>query len=407
MPNNKVKFTDTYIKKLAPQDKRYTIREDRPKAEGGFAIRVTPNNAKSWYMIYYFHEDNNKWSKWLFLGKYPDLSLSKARTKFKEMRELLAEGKDPSKILKEQKTLRREAWTVETLAKEFIEKYCEVHKKPRSVKEDRQNLDRDIIPTIGKRKATDITRGDIIEIIDAIMKRGARTQANRTLATIRKMFNWALEREVVQNNPVYGISRPSQESPRERTLSKAEIKTLWKELEEKAPQGISLALKLVLLTGARPGEVLALTSKQLEQEWIDIPSSSTKNKKPHKVYISSLARKTIESTQTEFIFISPTGKQIKNYTLSTWIRNSKFYGIEAWTPHDLRRTCATLLASQRTPPHIIDRVLNHVQQSVTGRVYDQYNYATEVAQALERLSQTIETAINKKTDNNLIQIHRN
>ena len=111
------KLTDSFIKSLKPKATRYFIREDAPRGEGGFGIRVMPTGAKSWQMIYTFEGQR----KWLFLGTYPSLGLAQARKLFREKREILASGKNPGEVTRTSSQARREAWTIDKLCDEFHE----------------------------------------------------------------------------------------------------------------------------------------------------------------------------------------------------------------------------------------------------------------------------------------------
>lgn len=139
------KFTDTFIKSLKPRTQRYFVREDAPRGEGGFGIRVMPTGAKSWQMIYTFEGKR----KWLFLGEYPGMGLSKAREVFREKRKILATGHDPGEVTRSKNQERRDAWTVNKLCDEYLEKYATVNKRPRSAHEDELNLARDVRPRLG------------------------------------------------------------------------------------------------------------------------------------------------------------------------------------------------------------------------------------------------------------------
>lgn len=390
-------FTDAFIKSLVPKDKPYIEREQAPRGEGGFAIRVMPTGKKSWQMVYTFEGTR----KWLRLGSYPALSLSKAREKFRKMRSILAEGKDPGEATRTKARERRDAWTVDKLCDEFLEKYCQVKKRPRSAREDKLNLKRDVRPVWGKRKARDIRRGDVVALLDVIVKRGAGVQANRTLACVRKMFAWALEREVVESNPAAGISKPATESPKERNLDLAEIVTVWQNMDARqdVPKGVKQALKLVLLTGCRPGEILDARWEQLDGEWFELPSTNTKTKRPYRVYLSTLAKQIAGEPGTGLIVTKEDGSPLPVYTLSYWLRRCKHFGAEPWSSHDLRRTCATQLAKMGTAPHVTQRILHHAQTGTMGRVYDQYTYAKEIATALEAWSRKLQGLLEgKETD---------
>lgn len=382
-----MKFTDSLVKGLKPKEQHYLVRETAPRGEGGFCLRVFTSGAKTWQMVYTFEGAR----KWLSLGEYPAVSLSRAREVFREKRKILAEGKDPGAVGRAARRERREAWTVDTLADEFLAKHCQIKKRPRSAREDELNLARDVRPTWGKTKAVDIRRGDVVALLDSIEARGARVQANRTLATIRKMFAWALEREVVPLNPATGISKPATEAPRQRALSLEEIKTIWKTMDDTAnvPEGVKLALRLVLLTGARPGEILAATWEQKDGDWLELPGTATKNKKAHRVFLSQAAQELI-GEDGEGLLV---GEQIAVYSLSTWPRRYNHFGIAPWTPHDLRRTATTHLGKMGVAPHVLDRLLNHEPAGITAKHYNAHSYGPEVARALEKWGAAVEKAV--------------
>lgn len=403
------KFTDAFIKSLKPKGVHFIVREDAPRGEGGFGIRVMKTGAKTWLMVYSFEGKR----KWLSLGVYPGLSLSKAREKFREKKKILAEGKDPGELTRAKRQERRNAWTTDKLCDEFLEKYAAVKKRPRSAKEDKLNLARDVRPEWGKRKACDIRRGDVVTLLDKIVSRGSFVQANRTLATIRKMFAWALEREVVEYNPASGVTKPGAETPKERVLSINEVKTVWQNMDkaDDIPNGVKKALKLVLLTGCRPGEILMARWDHCDGTWIYLLGKFTKNKKFHRIYMSTLAKQVIGDKGKDFIITKDNGDSIPVYALSYWIRRSGYFGIPHWSPQDLRRTTATRLAEAGTPPHILQRVLNHTQTGITGRVYDQHSYSLEIQTALEKWSRIIVSVLqinlNEKPPENIIPLQNN
>jgi integrase len=390
-------FTDAFIKSLKPEGQRYTVRENAPRGEGGFCIRVTPNGQKSWYYAF-FHIDR-KGLGWCHLGDYPVMGLSRAREEFRKMRELVSRGIDPIVAKQEQLKERRDAWTVDKLCDEFLEKYAAIKKRPSSAHEDKLNLDRDVRPAWGKRKARDIRRGDVVSLLDDIIARGASVQANRTLATIRKMFAWALEREVVEFNPASGISKPATEAPKERTLSLDEIRTVWLGLDSATdvPEGVKKALRLVLLTGCRPGEILTAQWHWLDGNWIDLSSMNTSNKKHYRIYLSTLAKEVVGKTGEGLILTKDSGAAIPEYALSFWVRSRGYFGAAPWTPHDLRRTCNTLLSKAGVPPHIRKRILNHTLVDITDTVYDQHTYGPEIARALEKWGQTMRQIVSGAT----------
>jgi len=383
-------FSAKYITNLKPKENVYSDSE-----KGGLTIRVFPSGRKTWIFIYTF---NNK-RTWYTLGHYPTVSLAMAHQKQREAQQLLDKGIDPAR--KRQEYIK--GWTVDRLCDEFLEKYSEVKKRPRSAKEDRLNLARDVRPAWGELKAVDIRRGDVVILLDAVVKRGAPTQANRTLATIRKMFAWALERQVIEFNPASGITKPGKEMVRDRVLSWNEIKTVLQTMDARndVPDPIKKAFKLILLTGCRPGEVLGFRWDRIADNWLEIPGTETKNKRTHRVYLSELTRSIMGNGETGLVLTRHTDtkqEDIKTYSLSFWLKRCDHFGINTWSPHDLRRTCATRLAELGTQPHIISKILNHAETSVTARVYDWHPYESEITEALESLSKKISSILAEEAE---------
>ena len=184
----------------------------------------------------------------LSLGVYPALSLADARGLAQAALREVAAGRDPAA----DKAAERAADTFGDLAGRYLEKYAKPRK--RSWREDRRALDRDLLPRFKHRKAADIKRREIIECLEDIKARGAPVLANRTLAITRRIYNWGIAQEIVENNPCAMIERPGIETPRDRVLSDDEIRLIWKALGEMPPLEGG-RFKLMFLTASRPGEV--------------------------------------------------------------------------------------------------------------------------------------------------------
>lgn len=389
------KFTDAYIKGLKAKSQRYFVREEAPRGEGGFGIRVMPTGAKSWQMIYTFEGRR----KWLFLGEYPGMALIDARAVFREKRKILAAGKDPGEETRSKAQERRDSWTVNKLCDEFLEKHAAIKKRPRSAHEDKLNLARDVRPAWGERKARDIRPSDVVTLLDEIVKRGAKVQANRTLATISKMFDWALPREVVVFNPAAGIEKPTAELPGERDLSFDEVKVLWRAMDEDkvAPAEVKNILKVLLLTGARPSEILEASWDLVDNGWLVRSAVDAKTKRVYRIYLSTPVLKLLGKAGEGLIFTKGKGKPIPVNDLSRWVRRCNHFGVADWTPRDLRRTCTTRLAEAGTQPHVVKRALNHTIPGITAKVYDRYTYAPEVKVAMDQWGKTVMDAVSGKT----------
>lgn len=393
-----MQFTDKLIKNLKPKDSSYDLRE---KSGQGFAIRIMPSGHKSWVFIYHFKGKKQR----MTLGGYPAISLADARKLHSNAIRCLASGKNPAQESSRIKLEKKMSGTVNDLITEYLEKWAKPRK--RSWKEDERILNKDIAPIWGKRKAKDIKRREIILLLDAICKRGAPITANRTLAVIRRMFNFAIERDIVESSPCYMVKQPGKENHRDRVLSENEIKTFWHGLDDAIMTDlVRLALKLQLTTAQRKGEIVAAEWQEIDFKnkiW-EIPGSKVKNSKSHRVPLSCLAISLLEqlkplSSDSEWLFPSPTGKtHMDGHSIDHSLRRSKhiFGDSKPITPHDLRRTGASYMTALGVPRLVVSKILNHSESSVTA-IYDRHTYDKEKRQALEIWGQKLKEIIFEKT----------
>ena len=329
-------------------------------------------------------------------GGYPDVSLADAREEFDIAKVKVKNGIDPLTEKEKAKIERQRTPFVSDFVDEFIEKYAKEHN--RSWKEIERALKAEIVPRWGKRKLTDITRRDLVLVLDEIKERGAPVMANRVLAYTRKMFSWAVsERAVLDVNPFLMMSRPSKETSRERALSEAEIRTFWHNLDDcRMSDQIKRALKLILVTGQRPGEIIGMHRNEISGDWWEIPAARSKNKMAHRVFLTGTAKKLIGDAEG-YIFESPfnPGKSYEVRTLTHDIKANLPHTPESkvidrikiahFTPHDLRRSAATRWAEMEISGDMIDRLQNHItkQKQGVGHIYNRYSYSREKQQALE------------------------
>lgn len=372
-----MKFTDTKIRSLQPAEKKYYLRE-----ANGFSIRVLPSGAKTWLFIY--TQDRKR--KEMNLGHYPSVTLEEARRRYREAFNVYENGKDPAAIKREMAEERRKAPLVEDLVREYIEKHAKRFK--RSWAKDEAILNRDVVPTWGKRKAEDISKRDVILLLEKIIERGSPGMANNCFQIVRKMFNFAVEREILPHTPCSGVKLPSPKIARDRVLIEEEIKNLWENLDKaKLAEDTRRAIKLVLITAQRPGEVAGMHTSEIDGRWWNIPADRAKNGNAHRVYLTDLAFELIGGTEgKDFIFPCPHKSKRQplggNAMLVAIRRNLATLKTEYFTPHDLRRTAATFMAESGAMDEVIDAILNHTKQGII-RVYNQYRYDREKQQTLE------------------------
>ena len=401
------KLTDVRVQSLKPKATRYEVWDP---AAPGFGVRVTPKGIKSFVYLYRFEGLARR----MTIGRYPQLSLSNARLRYAAAKAALEDkGVDPGKTLVEGRAASRLAPTVIQLADEYIEKWALPRK--RSWKEDRRLLTHDVIPVLGRKKAASVTRRDIRLLLDDIVERGAPITANRVLAVTRKMFRFAVSRDIVPNNPCEAIEAPAKESSRERVLSEPELKTLWKNLDGDAlsmSEPVRIALRMMLVTGQRKGEVVGARWDEVDlgAGWWTIPAEKAKNGLPHRVPLSPLALTLLRRAQelsgdSEYLFPSARGvKPIRDDAISKAVRrDDAILNIVHFTPHDLRRTAASHMASAGVSRLVISKILNHVDRGVTA-VYDRHSYDSDKRAALNAWSRQLESITSGKKASKVVNI---
>lgn len=345
-------------------------------------------------------------------GGYPDVSLADAREAFDIAKVKVKNGRDP--LAEEQLATeeRRPAPLVEDLVTEYIQKHAKRFK--RSWKKDESILNRDVVPAWGKRKAADISKRDVILMLEKIIERGSPGMANNCFQIVGRMFNFAVARDILPYTPCAGIKLPAPKVSRDRVLSDDEIKALWKSLGHekiKITPMLGNAIKLVLVTAQRPGEVIGIHVKEIDGRWWTIPTERAKNGKANRVYLTNMALELIgDTTGKGYLFPSPHTEKDKpmggNAMVVALRRNADIIKTEYFTPHDLRRTAATNLAEMGTMDEVIDSVLNHSKQGII-KVYNQYRYDREKQQALEAWSRKLETLLqDKKAESKVVAFQK-
>ena len=325
------------------------------------------------------------------LGAYPAISLAKAHELHRDAIKCLASGKNPAIQQRKDKVEARAANTVNELIGEYLEKWAKPRK--RSWQEDERILKKDVALAIGRHKAKDVSKKDIILILDQIIDRGAPIAANRTLAAMRRMFNFAVERDIILITPCYGVKAPTKENRRDRVLSEEEIKTFWHGLKDTGMLETSkLALKLQLITAQRKAEIVSAEWDEfdLKDNWWTIPAEKAKNGNLHRVPLNDLAVQILQelkplSNNSKWLFPSP---RVDMHIIPTAIDHAlrknleKFQVVKSFTPHDLRRTAASHMTALGISRLVVSKLLNHVENSVTA-IYDRHSYDKEKRMAVE------------------------
>lgn len=368
----RVRLTDRAIPGLPPHATRNSVEYFDEQCQG-LALRVTRKGSRSWNVIYRHKGRQRRFT----LGRYPVIGLKDARVLAREVMLDVARGDDPAS----QKQAWRHQMTINELANQFVEQHVSTL---RSSREYTRIIEQEIKPRWGTRPLDDLSRRDLINTLDEIAGR-APYVANRTLAVLRKMFNWAIYRELANTNPCQYIKPPGKEQKRDRVLSPDEIVRIWNACDELSDH-MSVAFRLRILTAQRGGEVRAMRWEDIEGEWWTIPASRAKNGKSHRVPLGSLALEEIAKLKrtSEWVFPSSTDdrKHMDNDQKAA-AKLKELSGVENFRPHDFRRTAASMMASEGVPRIVIQKILNHTDTSVTA-IYERYSYDNDKRDALAR-----------------------
>ena len=304
-----------------------------------------------------------------------------------QAQEIMREARKGEDILDKRSREMEENPTFPALAEAYLEKHA-IPKK-RQWRTDERLINKELLPRWKRLRAREVSRRDVIALLDGLVNRGAPIQANRVHSLISKIFNWAVSRDLLDYSPCQQVEKPSKENQRERVLSGVEIGRLWKAFENQGAY-VSAIFKLMLLTAQRRWEISQMRYKDIDLEsgWWIIPGELAKNGRSHRVPLSAESLKIIKSLKKGqidqiWLFPSPTRKDqpIGNVQKAAQ-RVREESGVDNFVLHDLRRTAPTAMASNGVTNFVVARILNHVEPGVTA-VYNRYSYDSEKREALE------------------------
>lgn len=446
------RLTATYIEGLKPRETRYEVSDP---AVPGLQLRVETTGAKHWQYRFYFGttKDGARARQRMALGTWPvgkaaGMTLEQARAEAFKAAALLDQGIDPRRgDRSKRRGIRRRAdsaplklapdqvaskttpspveaaierlgltdalkdkHSIPYLMMEYLERH--VRRRRRRPVQPEYFLAGEVLPAWGTRDARTITPREVIELLDAIVDRGAPVAANRGASILGQMFRFGIHRQIVDLTPVQLLYRPGgKEEPRDRVLNDDELRYLMKHFEgnaryqtgeaDRSPR-LMHVLKILLLTGQRRGELAAARWSNVhldgpEPYWF-LPEEDTKTLAPHTVPLTpSVVRefRALKKLAGKSPWVLP-GKsgdhahgQIITRSLDRNFKRLKQLAAESdppvtldhFTPHDLRRTMRTTLSRLGVTSRVAEAILNHKLEGVEG-VYDRWEPATEMRAAL-------------------------
>ncbi len=400
------KFTDRGVAALKATDKRRIIWEPAAHGQGNLGLRISKFGVKSWIYSYWF--DGRK--RMQTLGNYPAMTVAQAHLACSTAMLERSQGQDPAGKTVALNKAAREAATVNELAAQYLELYAKPRK--RSADRDEELLKRNVLPAWGTHKANSIRRGDVANLLDSIVARGAPIPANRTRSVLSKMFRWALSRELVDHNPVDGVPAPALERRRDRVLADDEVARVLGRLDGLRIQvATKLAIRFQFFTAARVGEVAGAQWSEVDETtavWT-IPAERSKNKQAHRVPLSAQAvavlkaAKAIDRGKGAVFAAAQTGLAVSPEAVATAIRDAiPVFEVAGFTPHDIRRTVATGISQDGASRVVVSKLLNHIDASVTA-IYDRHSYEKEMRDALDGWGRRVALLAERSEAGTLVQ----
>lgn len=383
-----IKLDDATIKALPLPSTGNKIHYDTEVK--GFGCRITAAGARSFILNY---RNQSGRERRITIGDCTDWKTKAAREEAKALKRQIDQGNDPLAKIEE----ARAAKTVADMCKRFDEDH--ISKKRDSTAIDyRSQIKNHILPALKNTKVADVTYSDIDALHRKITKAGAPYAANRVHSLLSKMFSEAIKWKWRTDNPCKGIER-NQEEKRHRYLAPTEIAALTDALAKHDDQQAANIIRLLVLTGARRGEVLAAKWEQFdltEGVWVK-PASTTKQKKLHRIPLNAPVRQLLsdlhkaadesDDKKSEYVFpaVSKAGHRVE--IKYDWAAICKAAKLADARIHDLRHTYASVLASSGLSLPIIGALLGHSQPATTAR----YSHLMDdpLRQATERVGAVV------------------
>jgi len=389
------------------------------KAPAGFGVRVTAGGTKSFVL---FHRaDGRKFletlGRWDANAQGGTLTVRDAIVRAdklaKDLRNGRREDPRPERTRRLQDGDKPDGLDVAGLLDRFIERYVEKEAQLRSGDQIKATFDRLVKPALGKIGIYDLRRSHVVDMLDEIADESGPVMADRTLAYVRKAFNWHATRDDDFSPPIVkGMSRTKpKERNGKRILADDEIRDLWAALATiSEPACYPAFVKCLLLTATRRNESADMSVTELDGDLWTVPADRYKTKLDHVVPLSAAAAELIRaqapkkpSKNAHFVFSTTDGaKPFSGFSKAKTdldraiaeIREREGRApVENWTLHDLRRTARSLMSRAKIPTDHAERALGHVMGGVR-ETYDRHEYLDEKRAAFEALAALVSRILN-------------
>jgi integrase len=363
-------FTDAALRALAPTEARYELRDTKSR---GLRFVVNPSGACSFIVRYSVAGTDRKFT----IGKYPQIALKSARRIAADVILKRATGSDPQL---EKIKARQAAAASDTFGDAFA-KFDDMHlsrKRESTAYEVRRLFVRRALPKLGPKKLADVTRADIVGVLDSMVKE-APVSANRLNSALHTFYSFAMDRGWCTSSPVAGLKPPTKERDRKRVLEDEELVLVWK-AADRLSYPFGPFVKLLILTAARRDEIASMSRSelQLRKSVFHLPEERSKNHEPHDIHLTRLALDIIDAlpkveSRAGFVFTTNGRNAISGFSKAKLLLDTEIAKIgpdmplQPWTFHDFRRSTATGMSELGVFPHVVEAVLNHKPQGVAAK----------------------------------------
>ena len=362
--------------------------------------------SKSWALpVSRFNGRPRKWT----IGPNPAIDLKTARELAREAVRKVSGGADPcteKKAAKAAALVPTGLDLIETVTSRFVAQHAKRKLKPATASEIERLLEKEVVAPWRGRRLSQIGRADIHDLLDGIVARGSPVTANRTLAWLRRMCSWTVERGLIEVSPCAGIRAPAAETSRDRVLSDDELKAVWRAADA-LETPYNAFVKLLILTGARRSEVAEMMWSEIDtasRVWT-LPAARAKNATEYQIPLSDSAVEILRAlpriADSDLVFTLSGRVPIRGFHNVKTRVDALMPAGPSWTLHDLRRTFASGCARLGIAIHVVEAALNHRSGSIRGiaAIYNRYSYDVEKCAAMAAWARHVEQIVTGETGN--------
>ena len=385
-----IKLTDENVRTLPAKDNKDTLYPDGDPRNGvsRMYLRVRPGGSRTF--VLQWRKDGIQ--RRITIGKAGLLTLDAARKKARKELVSIDDGHDPAIVKAKARVDDRQIF--ETVAQRYLE-HRKGNMRAGSLYLCQLHLLTYFKP-LHRLPLQKIERAMVANELEIIAKKRGKVAADRGRSSLSAFYTWCIGAGIANDNPVSGTNKHSEDKSRERVLMDAELVKIWNAAQDGAYGRI---VKLLMLTGQRRDEIAELKWAEISDEgdMISLPSSRTKNNRPHDIPLSAQACAVLAEAPKVDDRDNVFGRGKNGFSGFSRSKEAldEACGVADWTLHDLRRTAATRMSDLGIQPHIVEAVLNHVSGHKAGvaGIYNRSAYAAEKRTALELWGSHVQTLL--------------